>query len=138
MTASDLKFPVICIYKNTIVTFRTQDELTSTTTAALRSDLFYGLRIVDSSGKEYTVKNVEKLQGIGPFWGYNVFLNRTVRIDLEINDDPKALSVDDVRRLVIGDFQEWHGWKTRENFNKLKSAVEKAPTVAEIIRLICS
>ena len=138
MTASDLTFPVVCVYKGTIFTSKTLDALTRTTTAALRGGLFNGLHIVDSTGKEYTVKNAQKLHGIGPFWGFNVFLNRTVRVDIEIDDDPKMLSADEVRRLVLRDFRIWHGWESRGDFDELKAAVENASTVAEIIRLVTS
>jgi len=138
MTASDLTFPVICIYKGTIFTSSTLDALTQTTTAAINGGLFDGLQIVDSSGKIYTVKSVKKLHGIGPFCGFNIFLNRTVRVKIEFEDGHETLGVDDVRRIVIGDFQRWQGWQTREDFDQLKTSVEKASTVAEIIRLICT
>lgn len=138
MTANDLTFPVVCIYRGTIFTSSAVDALTRTTTAALRGGLFNGLRIVDSAGKEYTVKNARKLHGIGPLWGFNIFLNRTVRVDIEIDDNVKTLNVDEVRRLVLRDFRNWHGWESRGDFDELKAAVEMASTVAEIIRMIAS
>jgi hypothetical protein len=39
---------------------------------------------------------------------------------------------------VLKDFSDWHGWETRGDFEELKAGVEKAQTVAEIIRLISS
>jgi hypothetical protein len=50
----------------------------------------------------------------------------------------KTLSVDEVRGLVLRDFRNWHGWQTRDDFEKLKTAVEKASTVGEVIRLVTS
>jgi len=44
----------------------------------------------------------------------------------------------EVRRLVLKDFRDWHGWESRDYFDELKAAVEKATSVAEIIRLIAS
>jgi hypothetical protein len=136
MEAINLEFPVICRCKNTIFTSNSLDALTETTTAAIRSGLFDGLKIIDSTGNEYTVENIRRLQGIGPLWGFNIFLNRKMRIEIELKNEVRLVDVNELRRIVFDDFREWHGWATRGDFYKLKKAIKDASTVSEIIRLV--
>lgn len=133
MAVRDLTFPVLCFYKSTLFAASSSDTLTRTTSAALRGGLFNGLRVVDSTGTEYVVETVRKLHGIGPFWGFNIFLNRTVRIDITLVETGKQLGVDEVRRLVIRDFRKWHGWESRDDYEQLKASVQTAGSVSEIM-----
>ncbi len=138
MKESDITFPVLCKHKNTIFSVRTCDALTNTTTAAIRGGLFECLYIIDSSGRTFTVTNATVLHGIGPVWGFNVFFNRKVKVKLEMQENFEKLGVDDVRRLVLRDFRNWHGWQSREDFAALKKNVSNASSVSEIIGLVSS
>jgi hypothetical protein len=138
MTVNELMFPVIKINNNMLAAPKSKESLTTTTAVAFRAGGFNGLRIIDSRGKEFVVKSARKLCGVGPFWGFNFFLNRRIRIELYLEETTKTLTTDEVRRLVLNDFQNWHGWESRGDFDELKSTVEKASTVADIIRLIAS
>ncbi|MFA5262758.1 MAG: hypothetical protein WC378_02965 [Opitutaceae bacterium] len=136
MTPEPLNFPVLCIHKATIFTVRTLDALTSTTAAALRGGLFTKLRVIDSIGVEYVVSSAKKLKGIGPFFGYNLFLNQRIRVALDLEPTGKVFSSDEVRALVLKDFRGWHGWESRDDFDQLKQGVASAASVGEILRLV--
>lgn len=136
MNAEQLAAPILCIRNNTMFTCRSIEDLTTTTSAALRGGLFDGLRVVDSNGVEAVVRSAQKLGGVGLFWGFNVFLNQRIRVALQLEATGKALTVDEVRRIVLRDFRAWHGWESREDFDELKRAVQNASSVAEILRLV--
>lgn len=136
MTANDLVFPVLHIYRGSLSPARSLELLTTTTSVALRKGFFDGLTIVDSLGKEAVVQQAKKLHGVGPFWGFNVFLNRTIRVELSLQETGRILGVEEVRALVLREFQVWHGWESRGDFDELKASVENAQSVAEIIRLV--
>lgn len=136
MKPEALRFPVLCIHKGTIFTVRSLDELTRTTAAAFRGGLFTRLRLIDSGGVEVVVSSARKLHGIGRFFGYNIFLNQRIRIALDIEPTGTTLLADDVRSLVLKDFRNWHGWESRDDFEKLKGAVKIAASVEDILRIV--
>jgi hypothetical protein len=132
---NDLCFPVLCLYEGTLFGSPRADALTSTTTVALRDGLFEALRIVDSEGRMFVVQSVRRLHSIGPLWGFNFFLNRRIRITIDMRENG-TVSADGLRQLVLRDFTNWHGWRSRGDFAEMERAVENSSTVAEIIRLV--
>src|SRR5690606_14591101 len=128
VNAEQLAVPILCIRGDTIFTCRTINELTTTTASALRGGLFTGLRLIDSNGLEATIDSVKKLGGVGPFWGFNIFLNQRIRVALEIEMTGQTLTTEQVRQIVMRDFRNWHGWASREDFGQLKDAVKNALT----------
>jgi len=84
MTASDLAYPVLFLYKDLLSDARTEEELTTTTSRALRLGFFNGLRVIDSNGRQYTVTKARFLHGVGRVWGYNIFLGRMIRVALDL------------------------------------------------------
>lgn len=135
---SELVYPVLVLYRDTLYAEETEDFLTKTTSVALRKGLFNESKIIDSNGRQYIVTKARKLHGVGPFWGYNIFLNRWIRVALDLRSSGETLSVDGVRSLVLNDFQNSPNWQTRDDFQELLAAVERASTIAEIIGLVAS
>ncbi len=135
---SELVYPVLVLYRDTLCAERTEDFLTTTTSIALRKGFFDELKIIDSNGRQYVVTKARKLHGVGPFWGYSILLNRWIRVALDLRSSGETLSVDEVRRLVLHDFQSSPNWQTRDDFEELMAAVERASTIAEIICLVAS
>jgi hypothetical protein len=138
MTASDLAYPVLFLYKDALAGVRTEEALTTTTSVALRAGFFDGLRVIDSEGRQYTVTKARFLHGVGRFWGYNIFLNRRIRVAIDLLESGEVLNVDAVRGLVLREFRSWHGWQAGGDFDELQRGVERASTVGEIIRLVAS
>ncbi len=131
-------FPVLCDFRGELFTVASWESLTTTTAAALRGGLFQNLRLVDSLGKEYLVNGARKVRGVGPFWGFNVFLNQRIEVALDLEETGAVLAADEVRRWVLRDMGKWPGWETREDFQQLRDAVGAARTVAEIHQLLSS
>ncbi len=138
MTDQTPKFPCLCIHKGTLFTVTSDDSLTTTTAAALRGGLFKKLKIIDSTGREFFVKTARKLHGVGPFWGFNIFLNQRIRVALEIESSGRTYTTEEVRQIVSRDFKGWHGWASREDFDQLKDSIARATSSAEILRLVTS
>ncbi len=138
MTASDLAYPVLILYKDSLCGEKTEEFLTTTSARALRLGFFNGLRVIDSNGRQYTVTKARFLHGVGRFWGYNIFLGRMIRVALDLRESGEVLNVDAVRALVLHEFQSWYGWRERGDFERLQMRVKKAPTVGQIIRSVAS
>lgn len=136
MNAENLIYPVLCIRKGTLFTCRSFTDLTTTSASALRGGLFDRLLVIDSNGAEAIVRSAANLGGVGLFWGFNVFLNQRIRVELNLEPTGKTLTTDRVRQIVLRDFRNWHGWESREDFDQLKESVKNASTVGEILRLV--
>lgn len=136
MTANDLHYPVLCFTKYGVSTKKTDAELTTTFQASLDKGWFRNAEIVDSTAAKYRVADAKKVSGVGPFWGYSLFFSRRIRVELLIEKVADEVPTDEVRQRILKDFRNWHGWESRGDFEELRAAVEKAPTVAEVIRLV--
>lgn len=139
MTANDISYPVLCFNQGAVEVVRNAGTLTTTNKLALKPKGWYdGLLLVDSDGKAIRVKSAIKLHGVGLFWGYNLMTAQRIKVDLVFDGEPFEVSVDDIRKRVMHSFQQWHGWQTRGDFDEMKASVEKASTVAEIIKVVAS
>jgi hypothetical protein len=130
---SKLTFPLLCVRGELIRVRTSLDALTTTTKAGLKNGYFRGLVLVDSRGQAVPIKDAHKLRGVGLFWGYNVFLNQRIKVELELSGEPFTVSLNEVKEMVRKSFQRWHGWSTRDDFEELKAAVESARSISEII-----
>ncbi len=68
--------------------------------------------IVEASGKAYKVTSAKKLHGVGPFWGYNIFLNQKIKVELLFEGKPFQITADEVKKRVLLSFKKWHGCAT--------------------------
>lgn len=131
-----LQFPVLCFSQNLVLVVSSQEELTTTNKAALRNGFFANLLLVGSNSVGAQVKGARKLHGIGPFGGFNLFLNQRIRVALEFAGPPFAVELDDVKQRVQASFRNWHGWFSRGDFEELQARLERAQSVAEIVSLL--
>lgn len=133
-----LKYPIIWFSQDLVDIGQSEDNITICTKAALHSDFFKRLLLVDSEGNALKVCNAKKICGVGPFWGYNIFLNQRIKVELITEGEPFFVSVDEVKKYIFKSFQNWHGWASRGDFDELKESVAKAQTITELIQLIAS
>jgi hypothetical protein len=136
MNVSNLTFPVICFWRHLVRVERSLETLTTTTAAGLKNQMFDNVVVVGSNGVAGRIKTATKLHGIGPFWGYNMFLNQRIKVDIVFDDESFVMTVEDLRKRLLAAFGKWHGWQTRGDFLELKAAIENAKTVSEIIQLV--
>ncbi|OHB59002.1 MAG: hypothetical protein A2Y12_19720 [Planctomycetes bacterium GWF2_42_9] len=137
MNASELKFPVIAITsQSSVEADKNVNNLTTTTSLALRKGFFKGLKIIDSQGKEFIVTDVKKIRRLSKLWQILWLFNPLIQVSIDLKETGRTYNVEEVRRLVLFDFEDWDGWQSRDDFDQLKSAVENAKSVNEIISLI--
>jgi hypothetical protein len=105
---------------------------------ALRNGWFENLSVVDSKGIKLSIAGAKKLRGVGFLWGYNIFLNQRIKVELFTKGAPTQASISDVKQLVLNSFRKWHGWASRGDFDELRDAVKNASSIPEIIALLRS
>ena len=60
-------------------------------------DYYKGLKIVDVDGNVYKINSAKKIKGVGLFWGYNVFLNQKIKVELSFSDKFEKISLEDLK-----------------------------------------
>lgn len=131
---SNLNFPIICFNKYTFNIINSLDQLTLTTKAGLKNGLFENLIIIDSNGLKYRVKEAKKLYGVGPLWGYNIFLNQKIKVTLDFQSEVKSVTIQELMKLIISNFnKDKHFWESRDDFDELKRMVECADSIPSLI-----
>jgi hypothetical protein len=134
----EFEFPVILFGKDFVDVSSTQNDLTTTTSTALKKGVFSDLLLVDSRAMAVKITGAKTVGGIGPFGGYNIFGNRKIRIELETRGTPDPIAIDQVKTRVLKDFRKWHGWASRGDFEALSERIRNAQTVREIAELMAS
>jgi len=135
----DLVFPVVCFhsYGDFLSTAGDWDCLTSSNQLAVKRRVFNDVLLVDSDARAFHVNGARKLHGIGRFGGWNIFLNQTIRVELSFDGHPRTIGLDEFKERVFHDFsQNDELWSSADNFYELRSGVEQASSVAQIIRLL--
>jgi hypothetical protein len=135
MDATELVFPVICFNQGIFEVKEDFYKLSTCSKYALKRGWYKSLLIIDSVGESIRVKSARKLHGIGRFWGYSIFLNQRIKVELTYDGEPFQITVEDLRKHVLDSLNTWEGWQEQMNFEEWKASFEKASTIAEIIRL---
>ena len=137
MGADDLTYPVLGVFPGGgLKIAATPADLTTYTARGLKRGHFNDLRLVDSSAKWFRVRSARKLHGVGRWGGYNIFFNQWIRVVLEIEDENREASLDEVTQIVLRDFDAWDGWKSRGDFEVLLRRVKGARTVPQLLGVL--
>ncbi|HYG37621.1 MAG TPA: hypothetical protein VD908_03335 [Cytophagales bacterium] len=129
----EIIFPIITFDKYAFSIVEDKDKLTTTTSAGVKNGLFDNLLIVDKTGKTFKVKDVKKLHPIGPFWGYNIFLNQKIKVELQLKPIEPELSLTDIKERILKIFKkDKYFWESGGNLNELIGLVENAKTIEEL------
>ena len=116
----------------------TAAHLTLNTAIGLKDGFYKDFRIVDSNGRWFRVRSARKVSGVGRFWGYDIFLNQRIRVQLDLEDERKQATVEEVRAMILNEFTSWNGWESREDFPNLRRDVESATTIRELLTCLAS
>jgi hypothetical protein len=107
MNQTDIVFPVVGMNLRPIRPYlyvtRTLHDFTIANYAGLKdfSKGQDGHLHCDSSGNCFTAVDYRIIHGIGPLLGWNIFLNRTVRVECELIHTDRQLTVDELRETIL-------------------------------------
>jgi hypothetical protein len=128
-----IEFPALLLHPRYGYVALSAERVTHTTRHGLSHGEYDGLLIVSRSGHAYAVAGARKVGTVGPFGGWNLFLNQRIRIELIAGAEPYRIGVEDLRSRVFESFRTWHGWESAENFEEIEARVRRATTPREII-----
>lgn len=137
MNTSELAYPVIGMNKKGQFDVSTDEEwLTTSYAASLKpSPLHLGNVIVDSNGVAAQIQDVRIVRGKGRFWGYTIFLDRIVTVDITLGE-PFNMSVDKLRPKVMR-LVKWTARSQDPSYwaERIRQ-MEEATSVGEFIALL--
>ncbi|KAA6437968.1 hypothetical protein FEM33_19035 [Dyadobacter flavalbus] len=127
-------FPIIKFDRFSFEIIPCLDILTKTTSAGLRNRLFENIVIVDSNGFTYFVKNATKVKGLGRFFGYNIFLNQTILVDLNFEPNIEKIQLNDLKKKMVKNVhKEKAFWASGGNFDKIIELINHSESINALI-----
>jgi hypothetical protein len=137
MHVVDFNYPVIAFQKGGgYWIYRDSSSVVTANRTALKKGYLNDLLLVDSDGRAIKIESATKLHGVGPFFGFNIFFQRRIKVELKFKDAPFAVSPDEVRNWVFKSWKEFPIDESAGNFDERKSRIEAASSVAEIIGIL--
>ncbi|SCY35564.1 hypothetical protein [Desulfoluna spongiiphila] len=138
MRAKEIVYPVLCFSQGVIYIAVNEEALTTCNANAIKKGWFKKMVIVAPDGMKYTVSDARKIHGVGPFWGYNIFLNQKVKVGIDFEGKPSQVNVYDVKKLVEKSLESWDGWVSSGSFNEIQEKIKEAKTIKEIVDVLYS
>jgi hypothetical protein len=111
------------------------DDLNQCSKTALKKGFFSDQILVDASGRTFGVQSAKKVHGVGPFWGYNLFLNQRIKVELTLRPLP-SMSLEEVRARVREAFTGNQRWDASADMEGLQRSIASAPTIREMSEAI--
>lgn len=136
MTLGDLVFPIIALNEGIVLAFATEESASICTPGALKGGWYSGLLLVDSTGRAFRATGARFLHGVGRFWGYNIFLGRTIRVEVLLEDETFEVPLDELKKRVVKGLR-LHGQEVDPDYWKeLRRRVFEASGAAEVVQLV--
>ncbi len=130
--SGSFKFPLIAFSSSVVHVARNARDLLICSKKALKDGFYKDLKIVDSCSMIYYIENASKLKPHGFFYGYNIFLNQKIEVELIIKF---------YEYIGLSDFKELVLLKLRENFveiggnyNHIANAIKSCTSIKAVIK----
>jgi hypothetical protein len=130
-----LEFPIIAFSKNSFHIARNENEILICTKIALKNNFYKEMNIVDCTGASYNILNAKKIKGIGLFWGYNIFLNQKIKVELIYKDDCSNLNIELFKSKVLNYIKK-ERWDSSDNFEDIKLKINQLNNFKQIIIIL--
>lgn len=102
MITQNLKFPVIAITRDNYIHLAgKKEDLVICSKTAFKNGFYKRLKIYDSNNMEYILLKAKKIDTVGSFFGYNIFLNQKIKVELQLSDKPKKNDIDSFKQKVL-------------------------------------
>lgn len=130
-------FPIVAFGNDTAITvYQNHYELTKCFKRALTNGYFNDLKLYDSNGIGYKVIDAKKIGTIGGLWGYDFFLDQTIRVSLHFDSNMESLTIDQFKKLVEDKVNNARSVWLSEGISRLKKTIKESISFEDLIREI--
>jgi len=131
----ELAFPVLMVSRPRIRVYADAEAATAAWKKAIDMGSFDDVLLVDSSGIARQAGKVRVLGSIGPFFGFDRFLARNMRIAFDFVEGPKPADITAIRRRAIREWRRWGGVNVDTDYssqyiNRLRAAPDMRSLIA--------
>src|SRR5213595_1296808 len=102
----ELEYPALVLTQRWIRVYPDAEALSAAWKRAVDRGRFKDALLVDSRGRARPVRRAKILGHIGPFFGFDVYLNRHVRIAYEFEGDWDRADLEAIRSRVVGQWNQ--------------------------------
>jgi hypothetical protein len=132
-----MKFPVIVFTKKGhMLSHPNWKHLTTLSHKGWERGGYNGLKIVDSNGLCFTVREAKKVGYPGLFFGYSLLKQRGVRVDLAYDSEPRTLPLLELKQMVVASIQSARSFWVAADMKQLLRELKAATSHQRIIELI--
>ena len=126
-------FPLLAYDDSSFATKQNVDELGIAWTSLIESGWFEGLTLHDVLGRTFRVTAVEKIRGVGRFWGWNLLYGRRLALEVHTQLQNPQHPFAKVRRDILGLLTRRGEWRSRDDYDSLVMSVENAGSIDQLI-----
>lgn len=130
-------FPVLTVTNAGIRVYPDAEAVTAAWKKAMDLGEFDDALVVDSNGMARQVRRVRVLGSIGPFFGFDRFLNRSMRVAFDFAGDPQPADIDAIRKRAL---REWRRWGAAgvdsEYSSQYTSRIRAVPDMRSLIAVL--
>lgn len=133
---SEVAFPIVALSVNTGLSFhRNTDDILHCSKYSLKKGAYNDLRIIDSNGKLYRVIKAEKIGTVGSFWGYDIFLDQALCVQLIARSTPEEISLADLKNEISNAMNSDKDiWNATGTLSRDLRSIQKAVSHDELLR----
>ena len=135
LDSNNIKYPIATITTDWILTFaRSSKDLYHCNRKMIKSGYFNGLKIVDSIGSYYVVDYAIKKGHVGMFWGYDIFFEQKIYVDLIFSNLNEYISLSNFKNLLL-EVLKYHSdfWDSDGKLRERRFFIQEANSYEEII-----
>jgi hypothetical protein len=132
-----ISFPVLLFKDAYVYVHRTPEQLTTTTSLALKKGFYNGALVMEGDGRAHKLTGATKLRRVGPLID-TLLLNPRIRVELIADGEAFRVSPDESRERIMESLRKRHSWKSRGDFEDLREGIQKARSIQEMIELLGS
>ena len=138
MNSKELNFPVLTFRRSDVMEFIMDNEhLVGCNALGLKKGCHTNLNIVDSGGNYYLVKSAIKIGNRGCFWGYNIFFNRKIRVQLNFDNVVKKISLNELKEMIMDNFEENRSfYESGIDYFQFQERVSNSESISALINKI--
>lgn len=136
----NIKFPAIIFDRDENIHFaRNEDDIVICNNDYWKEGNYKNLEIIDIEGNLYKVVDAYKIKNKGVFWGYNLFLNKKIIVELDLEKHISKID-EQVFKDRVGDslLLNEEFWGASDDFDEKINFVKETNSVGEIIEKLCN
>ena len=110
--------------------------LTAVWQKAVKKRSFDDSTLVDSQNRLRKVRTLHIVGPIGPFFGFDIFLNRSLRVRYEFSGGWMAADLGEVRSRALGQWRSFNASTDPDYANDFERRLLAAPNTVSLIRIL--